>query len=194
MNNEKIGKLIYTLRKEHQLTQLELAVRMKISDKTISKWERGLGCPDISLLAELARIFNVDLEGLLAGELDANEQTGGNMKKLKFYVCPVCQNLITAGTDTAISCCGKKLSALVPQKAGEGEKLNVIQTDGHYFISASHSMTREHYISFVALLTGDSMMLRRQYPEWDLQTRIPAFSHGMLMWYCTQHGLFYQVV
>ena len=53
-------------------------------------------------------------------------------------------------------------------------------------------MEKGHYISFVALLTGDSILLRKQYPEWDLQLRLPAFAHGKLLWYCTQHGLFYQ--
>ena len=64
MNNIKIGNLIYTLRKEKQLTQLQLAERMNISDKTVSKWERGLGCPDISLLPDLSKILEVNLEEL----------------------------------------------------------------------------------------------------------------------------------
>lgn len=90
MNNIKIGNLIYTLRKEKQLTQLQLAERMNISDKTVSKWERGLGCPDISLLPDLSKILEVNLEELLSGKLDINSITGGNMKKTKFYICPQC--------------------------------------------------------------------------------------------------------
>ena len=65
MDHSKIGKLIYTLRKEKGLTQLQLAKAMHISDKTVSKWERGLGCPDVSLLCELSKILNVDLSALL---------------------------------------------------------------------------------------------------------------------------------
>lgn len=164
----------------------------KIGNKTVSKWECGLGCPDISLLAELSRIFGVDLEKLLSGELNANEMSGGNMKHIKFFVCPHCGNLITAMADTSVSCCGKKLQALTPRKASENERLSVEIIENDYFISTQHEMVREHYISFVALLTGGSIMLRRQYPEWELQTRIPVFSHGRLLWYCTQHGLFYQ--
>lgn len=194
MDNQKIGKLIYKLRKENNLTQLQLAEQMNISDKAVSKWERGLGCPDVSLLSSLSQIFGVDLEKLLSGELDTNDILGGNMKKLNFYVCPNCGNLITAMTDTAISCCGKKINAEHPQKAADNEKLSVEVIENDYFISGKHVMTREHYISFVALVTGDSIMLRKQYPEWDLQTRIPAFAHGRILWYCTQHGLFYQNV
>ena len=191
MNNIKIGNLIYTLRKEKQLTQLQLAERMNISDKTVSKWERGLGCPDISLLPDLSKILEVNLEELLSGKLDINAITGGNMKKTKFYICPQCGNIITSSEDAAISCCGKKLSASEPQKANEQEKLSIENIETDYFISTNHEMTKEHYISFVALLTGDSLIIRKQYPEWNLQTRIPAFSHGKLIWNCTKPCLLY---
>lgn len=194
MDQVKIGKLICQLRKEHYMTQRQLAERMNISDKTVSKWERGLGCPELSLLRELSAIFSVDLETLLSGELDANEILGGNMKKMNFYICPACGNVVAAMTDTGISCCGKKLSALQPKKADEAEKLRVETIENEYYISSEHPMERGHYIAFVALLTGDSLMLRKQYPEWNLQTRIPVFAHGRLLWYCTQHGLYYMEV
>lgn len=194
MDPTKIGRLIYKLRKEKQLTQLQLAQSMNISDKAVSKWERGLGCPDVTLLSRLSDLFGVNLEDLLAGELDTNAFVGGNMKQLKFYICPQCGNLITATAEAAVSCCGKKLSAIQPKKAEDNEKLSVELIENEYFISSGHEMTREHHISFVALLTGDSLILRKQYPEWDLQTRIPRLAHGILMWHCTKHGLFYQLI
>ncbi len=55
-------------------------------------------------------------------------------------------------------------------------------------------MQKSHYISFVAFLNGDTVVIRKQYPEWDLQTRLPFFAHGTLLWYCTRHGLFYQTI
>lgn len=194
MNQTKIGTLIYQLRKEKNWTQLQLANQMGLSDKTISKWERGLGCPDISLLTHLSDIFDIDLEKLLTGDLDSNDPVGGNMKKTQFYICPHCHNLITAMTDTTITCCGKKLKAIPPQKAEDQQKLNVELIENQYYITSDHEMTKENYITFVALLTGDSIMLRKQYPEWNLQTRIPAFAHGILLWNCTCHGLRYQII
>lgn len=194
MDNVKIGNLICRLRKENHMTQLQLAERMHISDKAVSKWERGNGCPDVSLLPELSRIFGVDLEKLLSGELNANDILGGNMKKMKFYICPDCGNVITAMTDTTISCCGKKLQAIEPKKAEGEEKLSVEVIENDYYISSEHEMVRDHYISFVALLTSDTMMLRKQYPEWGLQVRIPVFAHDRLLWYCSKHGLFYQEI
>ncbi len=194
MDCTKIGGLIRTLRKERRLTQQQLAARMNISDKAVSKWERGLGCPDVSLLPALSKIFDVNLEELLSGELTANAQVRGNMKKLSFYVCPSCGNLLTATGSAAVSCCGKTLQPLIPRKAGEEDRLSVEMIENEYYISSSHDMTREHSITFVALLTGDTVMLRKQYPEWTLQTRIPCFAHGLLVWHCSRHGLFYQPV
>lgn len=194
MDAGKIGKLIYELRKEKHMTQRALAERLLVSDKAVSKWERGLGCPDLSLLPGLSAVLEVDLEKLLAGELGENDIIGGNMKKTKFYICPSCGNVVAAMADTAVSCCGKKLQAVEPRKAEGDEKLKVEIIENEYFVTADHPMTREHYITFVALLTGDTLILRKQYPEWDMQTRIPTLAHGRLLWYCSRHGLFYQLL
>lgn len=194
MDCAKIGKLIQTLRRERKLTQRALAERMNVSDKAVSKWERGLGCPDVSLLPELSGIFGVNLEELLSGELNANDPVGGNMKKLKFYVCPDCGNILAAAAEAAVSCCGKKLQALVQQKAEGADRLKVEIVENDYFVTAEHEMTKRHYISFMALLTEDGLTLKKLYPEWAAQARIPCAAHGTLVWHCTEHGLFCQTV
>ncbi len=194
MDSEKIGNLIYTLRKQQHLTQAQLAEKLQISDKTVSKWERGKGAPDVSLLADLSAVFQVDLEKLLAGELNPNPPVIGNMRNLHFYVCPICGNLLFSVGESAVSCCGKKLNAVKPQKAEESEKLTVKIIENEYCISSAHEMQKSHYISFVAFLNGDTVVIRKQYPEWDLQTRLPFFAHGTLLWYLTRHGLFYQTI
>ena len=191
MDNTKIGELICRLRKEQGMTQLQLAEKLCVSDKAVSKWERGLGCPDVSLLTDLSDIFNIDLEQLLLGELNTNHGNSGNMKRAGFYICPICRNIITSMSDAVVSCCGKKPNKTTPVKASDDEKLSVEIVESDYFISSSHEMSREHYISFVALVTGNSIMMFRQYPEWKLQARIPMYSHGRLIWHCTKHGLFY---
>ena len=194
MDYDKIGRLIYSLRKDKKLTQQQLADTMNISDKTISKWERGLGCPDVSLLPALSAALDINLENLLSGTLDANDLSRGNMKQLSFYVCPTCGNLLTGTSKASVSCCGKPLRPLEAKKADSSEKLSVELIENEYFISSEHEMTKGHYISFIALITGDSIVLRRQYPEWNIQARLPRLSHGKLIWYCTNHGLFYQLL
>ncbi len=194
MQNDKIGCIIRTLRLARNMTQKELADKMNISDKTISKWERGLGCPDISLIPELSKILDVDTQKLLIGDMTPNESVGGNMKNSKYYVCPICHNISICTGEAEISCCGKKLANLPLKKADEFEKLNVESVEDDWFITSEHEMTKDHYISFVAFATGERIQFMKQYPEWNMQLRIQKRGHGMLIWHCVEHGLFYQLL
>lgn len=73
MNYEKIGKFIQEKRKEKNLTQKELATRIGVTDKAISKWERGLGCPDVSILEVLSKELGCSILELLKGREILNE-------------------------------------------------------------------------------------------------------------------------
>ena len=70
MNQEKIGKLIAALRKELNLTQSELGAKVGVGDRAVSKWERGITCPDISIINELSTILGITSDELLKGELN----------------------------------------------------------------------------------------------------------------------------
>ena len=192
MDCSRVGNLIFDLRTEKGLTQKQLADAMNISDKTESKWERGLGCPDVSLLSELSAILEVDIKRLLGGELEENTFVGGNMKKATYFVCPTCGNVVLSTGNAEVSCCGRRLSSMTPKKAEE--KLNVESVENDWYISSDHSMSKEDYISFVAFATGDKVNFIKQYPEWNLQARIPKREHGMLIWYSNKDGLLYQLV
>lgn len=192
MDQIKIGELIRSLRTKNKLTQKQLAEQINVSNKAVSKWETGKGCPDISLLTELAAIFQIDLQTILNGEIDQKESETGNMKKLKFYVCPDCGNVITSTSEANISCCGKKLPALEVRKAEENEKLSIEDMHGEWYISSKHSMTKDHYISFVAYVNDSTAMIFKQYPEWNLQISLPLYRSGRIIWYCTKCGLLYQ--
>ena len=190
MDQEKIGILLRSLRVQKEMTQKELAEKLGLSGKTVSKWECGQGCPDVSVLPELAGILGISMEDLLSGQLPRAERDGGNMKNLKFYVCPVCGNLMTASGSPALSCCGRVLEPLTHQKPDEEHTLNVEMVEDEWFLSSSHPMTKDHSLMFVALVTAERVTLVRQWPEWDFQTRLPRRGHGILYWYCTRHGLF----
>lgn len=194
MDQIKTGKLIRFLRQKQNLTQLALAEKIHVSDKTISKWERGCGAPDIALLPLLSDALSVDMEALMKGTLEENDISNGNMKKLRFYICPGCGNLMFTTDDADICCCGQKVTSLSAQKVGPEHRLNITRDDSEWYITTGHEMRREHYISFLAFLTGDTLILKKLYPEWGLETRLPFFAHGTLFWYCTQHGLFCQEV
>ena len=192
MDQEKTGELIRTLRNELKLTQKQLAEKLNVSDKAVSKWERGHGCPDISILSELAGILGTDIAVLLSGNMESKESEKGNMKKLKFYVCPKCGNIITATSDASIICCGCKLTALEPRKAEESERLKVEDIGGELYIHTAHEMKKEHYISFVAYVRDNTLTVFKQYPEWNIQITMPVYRSGRLVWYCTKHGMMYQ--
>lgn len=194
MNCEKIGQLIYRLRKEKDMTQKQIADLMNISDKTISKWERGLGCPDVSLLPELSQILGINIEEILLGKIVLNETVGGNMKKIQFYICPQCRNLITATGDAAISCCSKRMEPLTAVKASQDHQLDIEPVEDELYVTSTHEMKKDHFISFVAYVTGDKIFIVKQYPEWNLQFRFHRLGHGKLYFHCVEHGLFYQLV
>ena len=193
MNPEKIGSLIFQLRKEKNLTQKQLGEKLGLSDKTISKWERGLGCPDISLLRDISKIFNVNIEKILLGDLQENDINGGNMKRIKFYVCPNCGNVIISTGDGDFSCCGRKLEALVPKVMDENHSINIEEVENDYYVEINHEMTKDHFISFVAYVTYDRVLLIKLYPEQSPTVRFPRlcgkFERGKFYMYCNQHGL-----
>lgn len=165
-----------------------------MSDKAVSKWERGLGSPEVSTLPRLSQVLGVDLARMLQGDLTPNDLVGGNMKKLNYYACPVCGGLTFCIGAAEVSCCGRKLSPLTPRKAATEEKLQMEEVETDWFITSSHPMRKENYISFVAFATGDRLQVIKQYPEWDLQLRIPRRGHGMLLWYAQADGLLYQLL
>ena len=189
MDCAKVGNLLYKLRKEKRMTQKEVADKMNISDKTISKWERGLGCPDISLLSELSNIFGVNIEKILQGDLSINDTDGGNMKRIKFYVCPDCRNLITSTGTGEISCCGRRLEYMTVNEIDEVHLPNIEQVENDYYITFNHEMTKEHFISFVAYVMFDRVHLVKLYPEQNAEVRIPIMRKGELYFYCNKHGL-----
>lgn len=197
MDCNKVGTLLCRLRKEKGMTQKQIADLLNISDKAISKWERGLGCPDVSLLGELSNIFEVNIEKILAGDLKPNNVEIGNLKRIKFYVCPGCGNVIYNTGDAEISCCGRKLSSLIAKKADEMHIATVEDTEEEYYITFNHEMSKTHYISFVAFAISDRILFVKLYPEQSASVRLPKISGAglqqkygaILYYYCSRHGL-----
>jgi transcriptional regulator with XRE-family HTH domain len=189
MDCNKVGRLIQSLRKEKSMTQKDLAHLMNISDKTISKWERGLGCPDVSLLSELSKILGVNIEKILLGELNPNEQDRGNMKNMNFYACQGCGNVTTSMGAIGISCCGRILEPMLSKPENNEHEITVHEIEDDYFVTIQHEMSRDHYISFVAYISYDRLMFIKLYPEQNAELRFPKMHGGTLYAYCNQHGL-----
>jgi Predicted transcriptional regulators len=193
MDCAKVGQLICQLRKERGLTQKVIATALNISDKTISKWERGYGCPDISLLTGLSGVLGADILKLLEGDLDPNRKDSGNIRLTRFYVCPACGNILTSTGKASIFCCGRKLEPLIPMRQSPSHQMEVSVVDIEYYVTVRHEMRKDHYISFIAYVGADQFLVKRLYPEQDASVRIPLMQPGGKFYaYCTRDGLWAQ--
>ncbi|MBX9034013.1 helix-turn-helix domain-containing protein [Gordonibacter massiliensis (ex Traore et al. 2017)] len=189
MDTKRTGALIRSLREERGLTQLQLAARVGVSDKAVSKWERGGGCPDVSLLPALADELGTTVETLLAGALAPDERQGGTMKRTAFRVCPACGNVITTTGDAEVSCCGRKLEPLEARPADEAHALRVESVEGDWYVTFDHPMEKGHHLGFVAVVGYDRLAVEKLYPEQGGEARLPRLAGGALYAYCTEHGL-----
>ena len=190
MNTYVTGNTIRTLREACGMTQTTLADLIGVSSKTISKWETGKGLPDISLLQPLAKALGVSVIELMNGQPVSNRNLSANMLRTKFYVCPICGNVLHGTGDAVVSCCGVTLPALEAEEPDPAHQISIEQVEDEHFITVHHPMTKTHFISFLAYLTTDRMQLVKFYPESDAQTRIQLRGRGYLYFYCNQHGLF----
>ena len=190
MNTYVTGTAIRQRREERKLTQAELAEKIGVSSKTVSKWETGKGLPDISLLQPLAQALGISVIELLNGEHVINKNISANLLRCKFYVCPVCGNVVHCTGDTLVSCCGITLPALEAEEADDAHLLTVENVEDEHFITVHHPMTKQHFISFAAFVTSDRMQLVKFYPEGNAETRMQLRGRGSLYYYCNRHGLF----
>ncbi len=190
MNHYVTGGTIRLLREQKGYTQKQLAERLLVSDKAVSKWESGRGLPDISLIEPLARTLGVSVAELLSGECVQNKNRHGNMLKSKFYVCPVCGNAIFAAGEGSFSCCGVQLPPLEAEESDEAHAISIERIENELFVTMRHPMEKTHFISFFAVATGSSVQFFKLYPEQNAETRIPITGRGTLYACCNRHGLF----
>ena len=190
MNTYVTGTTIKQLREERNMTQAELAERIGVSSKTVSKWETAKGLPDITLLQPLAQALGISVIELMNGEQITNRNVSANMMRSKFYVCPLCGNVIHSTGNALVSCCGITLPALEAEEADDDHTVVVEQVEDEQFITVDHPMTKEHFISFVAHVNSDRLQMVKLYPEGNAETRLQMRGRGYLYYYCNRHGLF----
>lgn len=190
MNTYVTGAIIKRLREEKNMTQAVLAERLGVSDKAVSKWETGKGYPDITLVEPIAGILGVSVIELISGGEVTNRNRNFNMKKTKIYVCPVCGNVISATGEAVISCCGVTLPVCEAEKADETHTIKVEAVEDEYYVTLSHEMTKEHYISFIAAVTDNGISLTKIYPEQNAEARFKINRTHAVYAYCNKHGLF----
>ena len=183
------GQTIKNLREKKGFTQAELADQLGVSSKAISKWETAKGLPDINLIESLANALSVSVMELMTGNTVVNKNISSNILRSKFYVCPLCGNIIRTTGDAVISCCGITLPPLEAEDTDGGHCITIEKVEDENFVTVNHEMTKEHFISFVAYLTSDRVQFIKFYPEGNAETRLNFRGRGYLYIYCNKHGL-----
>ena len=186
------GTAIRELREQRGMTQLQLAEILKVSDKTVSKWETAKGYPDITLLEPIADAFGISVPELISGHQIRNANVSANMIRSKFYVCPLCGNVIHGMGEAVIYCHGIQLFPAEAEPADEEHRFSVERVEDEFFVSIDHEMTKNHYISFMAAVSPDRLQMVKLYPEGNAEARFKINGVRKLYAYCNRDGLFSQ--
>ena len=191
MNQYVTGAVIKDLREKNKMTQLQLAEKLGVTDKTISKWETGKGYPDITLLEPIADAFRISITELISGKPIHNANVSANMLRSKFYVCPICGNVIHSMGEGVIVCHGIQLSPLSAEISDEQHMIFIERSDDEYYVRIDHVMTKDHYISFIAATGSDEIQMIKLYPEGNSEARFKIRGVKKIFYYCNHDGLFY---
>ena len=194
MNTYITGPTIKSLREAKGITQSDLAEKIGVSSQAISKWETAKGLPDITLIEPLSKALGVSVMELMSGDTVINRNVSCNLLRSKFYVCPVCGNIIHSSGEAVISCCGISLPPLEAEEVDENHEICIEKVEDENFVTVNHPMEKSHYISFIAYVTGDKMNLVKLYPEGNAETRFQLRGSGFIYIYCNKHGLMKQRV
>ena len=189
MDSYITGAAIKSLREKKGITQAQLADLLGISSKAVSKWETAKGLPDITLIEPLAKALSVSVMELISGDMVINKNISSNILRSKFYVCPICNNIMRTVGDAVISCCGINLPPLEAEETDDHHQITIEKVEDEHFVTVNHDMTKEHFISFIAFLTCDRVQFVKFYPEGNAETRLNFRGGGYLYIYCNKHGL-----
>lgn len=189
MDNYITGGTVKRLREAKGITQLQLAEELGVTAKAVSKWETAKGLPDISLIEPLSRALGVSVMELMSGQTVINKNTSSNLLLSKFYVCPVCGNVLHSTGEALISCCGITLPPLEAEEPDEEHSIIIESVEDEKFITVPHEMSKKHFISFMAYVTTDKIHFVKLYPEGNAETRMQLRGRGYIYIYCNRHGL-----
>lgn len=184
------GAVIRSLREKRGLTQVQLAERLCVSDKAVSKWETGAGYPDITLLEPLAAALRVSVAELLSGLAVENANTSANMFKSRFYSCPVCGNTVHAMGEASISCHGITLPPLEAEPLDAQHVMRASYVEDEIFVQVEHAMDKLHHVVFLAAVSPGRVQIARLYPEGPAEARFIRTGVRDLYMFCNRDGLF----
>lgn len=190
---QHVAQLIRQRRKELGLTQEALAGRIHVSAKAVSKWERAAGLPDASIVPALSEALGVSAVSLLHGRVNQNPPDGGNMKRIKFYQCPDCGNILTTTGKAELSCCGRRLSPMTVTPADDAHRMTITDIETEKLLAWTHPMEKAHHLTFLAAVGYDCVHIVRLYAEGAQEHRLPRIPWAKYYCGCTENpGILYE--
>lgn len=190
MNQYVTGAIIKQLREGKGMTQAQLAARLQVSDKAVSRWETAKGYPDITLIEPLAQALDISVMELLSGDWVTNANRAGNLLRSKWYVCPICGNILHSTGAAVVSCCGLTLPPLEAELPDGDHAITVEPVEDEYYVTVDHPMEKGHFLSFLAGVSDEGVQLVKLYPEGNGAARLKLRRMKWVYAYCNRHGLF----
>lgn len=190
MNQYVTGAIIKQLREGKGITQAQLAARLQVSDKAVSRWETAKGYPDITLIEPLAQALDISVMELLSGDWVTNANRAGNLLRSKWYVCPICGNILHSTGAAVVSCCGLTLPPLEAELPDGDHAITVEPVEDEYYVTVDHPMEKGHFLSFLAGVSDEGVQLVKLYPEGSGAARLKLRRMKWIYAYCNRHGLF----
>ena len=160
--------------------------KLGVSEKTISKWETKRGMPDIGILKDLSKELQISIDDLLEGRIINNKNKSYNMLKSKFYVCPICGNVIISTGKVSMTCCGINL---VPEESETIEGIVKVSRD-EIEVDILSPMMKDNYVLFIAYVTNDKIDFIKMYPEGESKMIFLKRGHGIIYYYDIRKGLY----
>ena len=190
MNQYVTGAIIKQMREGKGMTQAQLAARLQVSDKAVSRWETAKGYPDITLIEPLAQALDISVMELLSGDWVTNANRAGNLLRSKWYVCPICGNILHSTGAAVVSCCGLTLPPLEAELPDGDHAITVEPVEDEYYVTVDHPMEKGHFLSFLAGVSDEGVQLVKLYPEGNGAARLKLRRMKWVYAYCNRHGLF----
>ena len=112
------------------------------------------------------------------------------MLRSKFYVCPICGNVIHSMGESVIYCHGVSLLPEEAEEVDDKHEITIERIENEYYLRIDHEMTKEHYISFIAALSSDEVQMIKLYPEGNAEARFKIKGVRKILFFCNRDGLF----
>ena len=143
------------------------------------------------MLEPIAETFSISVAELISGNTVYNSNVSANVLKSRFYICPICGNVIHSMGEAVIYCHGVLMTTAEPEETNENHRILIERTEDEYYVRINHTMTKNHYISFIAAQSSDRIQMVKLYPEGNAETRFKISGVKRILFYCNRDGLFH---